>query len=516
MTATDLAVKETLSLLEKVRQDGPSRDKASMEALLNPVQAPAIPRVRREPKQKKTEALRVLDPGRKKLTTIESQRILAAFEESIKKVEVVTLLPFVATNLERYSVVLGAELVAAITEHNELEKAYTDLVTPPEPERPQSKASKRSTTQFSRRSTPTSHHSFIEVDVLPPVEPPGSRKGSPISRKSSAAPSRASSAASEVVTHTTVTDPEAEAEKARNMKILETQLGYSCKNILRLFTVNPSAVNAVRQEKQARDMESGAMIGYLAELKDVIFEKLLTTPLEEKQKRDYLQEITVREKKNSEIIKKMETELNGSMEEKEAEISKRNDVIRRLKADLHQIEKFSEDHIRRTKSEAEKQQQADARNSEGKQQRLQADLQALRTQLANMIAEHRENELALRKRKYKIETEVENWIQKYDSDMGERQDEYEEVDAVYTEEKAQLNELEERFKTLEEEYKEIVEERRIATEKKEREERELQMMIKAATVIQSFWRSYKCRKQLKGKKKKGKKGKGKSGKKKKK
>lgn len=52
-------------------------------------------------------------------------------------------------------------------------------------------------------------------------------------------------------------------------------------------------------------------------------------------------------------------------------------------------------------------------------------------------------------RKWKIETEVENWIQKYDADMGEKQDEYEEIDAVYTEEKKQLNELEERFKTLE-------------------------------------------------------------------
>lgn len=33
--------------------------------------------------------------------------------------------------------------------------------------------------------------------------------------------------------------------------------------------------------------------------------------------------------------------------------------------------------------------------------------------------------------------------------MGEKQDEYEEIDGVYTEEKKQLNELEERFKTLE-------------------------------------------------------------------
>ena len=44
---------------------------------------------------------------------------------------------------------------------------------------------------------------------------------------------------------------------------------------------------------------------------------------------------------------------------------------------------------------------------------------------------------------------MENWIQRFDQDMGEKQDEYEEIDGVYTEEKKQLNELEERFKTLE-------------------------------------------------------------------
>ena len=70
-----------------------------------------------------------------------------------------------------------------------------------------------------------------------------------------------------------------------------------------------------------------------------------------------------------------------------------------------------------------------------------------------------------------------------------------------------MNELEERFTTLESEYVTIMEEKKIAQEKKEREERELTLMIKGATVIQSFWRSFKCRKALKAKKKKGKKGK---------
>jgi len=48
-----------------------------------------------------------------------------------------------------------------------------------------------------------------------------------------------------------------------------------------------------------------------------------------------------------------------------------------------------------------------------------------------------------------VETEIENWLRKYDTDMGEKQDEYEEIDALYQVEKKQLVELEERFKILE-------------------------------------------------------------------
>ena len=64
---------------------------------------------------------------------------------------------------------------------------------------------------------------------------------------------------------------------------------------------------------------------------------------------------------------------------------------------MHQIEKFSEEHIRRTKSEADKQQAADQKNSEGKVGRLNGELLTLNTQLHNNVQEHRDSESELRK-----------------------------------------------------------------------------------------------------------------------
>lgn len=60
---------------------------------------------------------------------------------------------------------------------------------------------------------------------------------------------------------------------------------------------------------------------------------------------------------------------------------------------------------------------------------------------------------------------------------------------------------------MEKEYLDIIEERRIAKAKAEEANRQLQAKIKAATLIQSFWRAFRAKKQLKSKKKKGKKGK---------
>lgn len=83
------------------------------------------------------------------------------------------------------------------------------------------------------------------------------------------------------------------------------------------------------------------------------------------------------------------------------------------------------------------------------------------------------------------------------------QEEYEEIEAAYNAQKKQLDEVEERFKTMSQEYDQIQEERRLAREKREAAEREMALMVKAATTIQAFWRSFKVRKALKARKKKG-------------
>lgn len=80
-----------------------------------------------------------------------------------------------------------------------------------------------------------------------------------------------------------------------------------------------------------------------------------------------------------------------------AQVEKENFVIQELKNHLHQVLKFSENNLLRTKQEAEKQQKVDFRASQARVAKIQQEILLLRSQHHNLIVENREVEQALRK-----------------------------------------------------------------------------------------------------------------------
>jgi len=290
---------------------------------------------------------------------------------------------------------------------------------------------------------------------------------------------------------------------------LQQQLRHSTRSIVRLFTRNHSSLEAVLKRVSERPSAATSLISTANNLRSIVMEKLLTTREEEEERSRYIQQIVQREAKASVEVRKLEELLSEASEEREADLNKRNIEIKKLKSDLAQLQKSSNEVNKRIKSDALKQEVSDSKTSESKCDRLKQSITQLRSQLTQAVAEHRQSEQSLRGRKIKTESALETWIAKYDADMGERQEEFEQIDTVYKIEKQQLEDLETRFQVLEEEYTRIMEERRIAAEQKAEEERRLRLLTKAAVVIQAHWRSFATRKKLKQKKKgkKGKKGK---------
>lgn len=104
----------------------------------------------------------------------------------------------------------------------------------------------------------------------------------------------------------------------------------------------------------------------MKELKELMNERLLTTPNEHKEKLDYLKELLLREKANNELINKLKNELGEAVADKDKEIQIRNDQIRRLDNDLKNVEKFSTDLIKRTKMDAEQQESSEIKACDGR------------------------------------------------------------------------------------------------------------------------------------------------------
>ncbi|KAE8634137.1 hypothetical protein XENTR_v10002210 [Xenopus tropicalis] len=397
--------------------------------------------------------IKMLEQGRKKLTSIETQRVISVLDETIKKLELVSMFQHAVDNLEQYKIVLGSELVGALREHQRLQDNMNLQLT-------------------------RLHSKEGEED------------------------------------YSIVEDKNTKEQSDVILARIRQGIQSSIRNTLRLFVSNPPASKALRAEGHLRDPAYQELIQTMSEMRGFLFEFLLTSPLEQTEKMRYLHDITIRNKKNRELLLTLEEELKTVVLDRDTEISKKNEIIRHLKVNLHQLEKLSESQVKRIMQEAETQQKSDCRTSEGKCSKIHHELQQLRSQLSSTISENREIELTMRKKKYKIETEIENWIQKYDTDMGEKQDELEELEAEYNLEKAQLAEVQEKLAVMEEEYIQIMEERRLAKLRMEEEERELANKNRAATVIQAHWKGYLVRQSMKSKKKKKKgKGKGKKGKK---
>ena len=292
---------------------------------------------------------RALEPARKKIATIEAQRVMSVFEETIARSELVTLLPFIIENLDRFRIMLGLELSELIEHHGTILDSYEEIKSTLDRQMKHEKAAQKIKTPSERTPTQTPEASQALGDDDAQSEQ-GSRPASKASSRASsrqqsgvgsAAGSRRSSQASgsrrgsrvseqgsmqsregSVVSEVSHFSMDSQIERTiRSLTLVAQQLNTSCKNMLRAFSVNPSAMNSIKHEYAKRDENSQALITHMSELRDILLNKLLTTPEEEKERMEYLQEISKRERNNAAIIEKLEAELKAAQDDKDEEVS---------------------------------------------------------------------------------------------------------------------------------------------------------------------------------------------------
>ena len=163
----------------------------------------------------------ILDQSKKRLNSLDAQRLVSVVEESAHKCEVVTLLPFVIENLQRFSVTLGPELLTALTEYDHLQRMYMNALKNVRTSRPGS-ASRYSTSDFTVAVSGGSTSPTVAV---------------------------------------VCDDLSKEYEVAvEAVGGLSASLSQSVRTIARLFKANPVAMNTMKVQRNERSYEANLLI----------------------------------------------------------------------------------------------------------------------------------------------------------------------------------------------------------------------------------------------------------------
>ncbi|XP_010169204.2 dynein regulatory complex protein 10, partial [Antrostomus carolinensis] len=216
-------------------------------------------------------------------------------------------------------------------------------------------------------------------------------------------------------------DTRRDEEQRGCLCLLEQRLKCSVRNVLRLMLANPALCQALKCKARARESPAEAFIKAFGEFRSFMLERFLTSPMEEEERIKFMEDISLRIKKNTEAIRAFQAELAAAIRTQEEEIQKKDNAIKNLKTSIQDLTQDCKAGIQQIKEEGEIQQKEERQASWARCARLQQDIQELGNQLHTLVLEHRASELALRKRNCRVETEIVNWIQKYDTDMEEKQ-----------------------------------------------------------------------------------------------
>uniref|UniRef100_A0A2K5RED6 Dynein regulatory complex protein 10 n=1 Tax=Cebus imitator TaxID=2715852 RepID=A0A2K5RED6_CEBIM len=253
-------------------------------------QVPTISRIgqKTDPSKRPADSLKPLVPSKTKLTTIEAKRIMSVLDEAINKVELATLLSYVASNRGDVEGMLGEDIMRAVREHEDLCQVLLDNV----------KCLKEKERQLQEQDEAKEEGWLRD------------RRLSIELQKSSLPP-------------------------------LRQQIKDSTKNVLRLLLSNPQAASFLQMQTQGRSAEAQSLIDSLNELRGFLFEKLLTSPMEARDKAQFIQDISKQNSMNQQIIDTLENELTERMKDRQAE-----EEFEDLEA-VHREEKITLEELKR-------------------------------------------------------------------------------------------------------------------------------------------------------------------------
>lgn len=104
---------------------------------------------------------KILEPKRKTLQSLEAERIMTVFQNTVKRMEITTALPYILESLPRFSVIFGQELTKHLEGHLRLQNAYKEVLAELDRISEQEKELE-SRTETEQQTKPTDDERFVE------------------------------------------------------------------------------------------------------------------------------------------------------------------------------------------------------------------------------------------------------------------------------------------------------------------------------------------------------------------
>ncbi|XP_029655713.1 uncharacterized protein LOC115229519 [Octopus sinensis] len=160
----------------------------------------------------------------------------------------------------------------------------------------------------------------------------------------------------------------------------EKALSFSFKNICREVMLKNDFVSSLMEK-----IEKSKFIELLEIYRSFIIEKLVISASEESEKIINMTNLSNKNASERTILKKLKDDVNLLAEEKENELKEKDIIIRKLQAQLENIQKCSDEYIRRTVGESELQCEIEKSERAKKSEKLEKELETEKKQLESAI-----------------------------------------------------------------------------------------------------------------------------------
>ncbi|XP_038843162.1 dynein regulatory complex protein 9-like [Salvelinus namaycush] len=289
------------------------------------------------------------------------------------------------------------------------------------------------------------------------------------------------------------------------------ELHRSQKELNRTLEEDPLSPDNLAKVQRDSQFVGHVIADVLAELQEKgTFHSLLFAVEEEKRRKANLLDIIIREEGSRRRTKALQRQLLDIRKEKTLELQRREEMTAHLKDQLHGRKAKTGLERKYVKSSAELLVYQGQKINTHSEKQLEEEIRLLQERLEEERRVHMEMETFLKKHQTSLDEKLEVWMERYERDMEDKQQELNSLRNKKANNLSQLQELAKKYRDIEQ----VVIEDRIEKEALRRKLEKEHMERDAATKIQSWWRGTLVRRGL-GPYKKGKKPKSKEGKKKK-